>query len=84
MKGSIRRILAVAVTLLVALAAAGDTPGTAAASGRQRTPNKLDLHLRTVVEAGRLEPQRVIVRARPGARAAVLRTLGANGGRLVT
>jgi serine protease AprX len=69
--------------LAALLVISGEIGGTVSASQRARNRHKLDLSLRAALDAGRREPQRVIIRTRPADRSAVRRTLTEHGDRLL-
>ena len=81
--GSVRRNITVAIAFAIALTAAGDLRGTAAARRQPGIRHKLDISLRAALDAGRRDSQRVIIRTRAGERPALRRTLTAHGDRII-
>ncbi len=69
--------------LAALLVLSGEVGSTVSASQRGRNRHKLDLNLRAALDAGRREPQRVIIRTRPGDRSSVRRAVTEHGDRLL-
>ena len=79
---TVRRTLCLAAAI-TAVTFAANEPATLASPARPRRIERLDVTLQKVVEHKRTEPQRVIIRVRPGARAAMSDHLRAHGDRLL-
>jgi serine protease AprX len=77
------RTLTVAAALMAAMLGALE-PATSAAPSTARRIARLDTTLQALVARGEQRPQRVIIRVRPGSRAALGRTLRGHGDRLVS
>jgi serine protease AprX len=83
MTDAIRR-LPIGLALVLTVLSGADTRTSASAQPLQRLADKLDTTLQAVVENGETAPQRVIIRTRPGRRAALRESLRAHGDRILS
>src|SRR2546426_11358305 len=72
-----------ALAMIVAVLAAADAPVGAAGRAPQHRAERLDANLRAVLNDSTPEPQRVIIRVRPGSRPALRTSLTAHGDRIL-
>src|SRR5882672_11261895 len=78
------RTLPFALAIIVAVLAVADAPvGAAAGRASQRHAERLDAMLSAVLDDSTPEPQRVIIRVRPGSRAALRGSLTAHGDQIL-
>jgi serine protease AprX len=77
------RHLAFGLALVGAALAVTDSPVTAGGRAPQRRAERLDSNLRAVLDDSSPEPQRVIIRVRPGSRTAVRNSLTAHGDQIL-
>lgn len=80
-RGVVRAVTAAAAIAAITLSPMA--PATTAAPAPARRTSRLDLTLQKLVDRGVQEPQRVIIRVRPGRRAALGQSLRGHGDRLV-
>jgi serine protease AprX len=83
MKRQLRHI-AFGLAILFGVAAVADLPLGAAGGRRARRAERLDAKLKAVLADGAAEPQRVIIRVRPGARQTLRKNLSAHGDQIVS
>jgi len=80
----VSRHIAFGLALIGAVLAVADAPLRAAGSrAPQRRAERLDTNLRAALDASATEPQRVIIRVRPGSRTAVRDSLTAHGDQIL-
>jgi subtilisin family serine protease len=72
-------VLRIIVVVALAVTSLGDVRLFARESHSGQKHTRLDMRLREALDAGRTEPQRVIIRVRDGERSALRRTLEAHG-----
>jgi len=83
MKMMLRKAIGFSTALAIAFLATGHVQGVARRAPGASHREKLDTHLRAALDAGSGDSQRVIIRVRPGERAALRRMLSEHGDRIV-
>src|SRR5438874_7257789 len=80
---TLRKAAGFSTALVIAFLATGHVQGVARRMPAANHREKLDIHLRAALDAGTNDAQRVIIRVRPGERAALRRMLSERGDQIV-